>query len=66
MLADANREASRAYQVLLPEPLAGIRDVSDRAVFVIGRGGTVRYRWLGNITGLPDVEEALKAVDGGP
>jgi peroxiredoxin len=63
MLGDPNREASRAFQVLLEEPLVGIRDVSDRAIFVVDRSGTVRYAWMGNITGQPDAEAVVRAVE---
>lgn len=64
MLGDPNREASRAFRVILEEPLVGIRDVADRAVFVVDRQGVVRYAWMGEIKGQPDVEAVVKAVEG--
>ena len=62
MLGDPNREASRANEVLLPDPVAGVRDVADRAVFVIDRGGTCRYAWLAEIRGQPASDAVLAAV----
>src|SRR5579875_481903 len=62
LLGDPNREASRAYNVLLEAPLAGINDVSDRSVFVVGRDGRVRYAWLGEIKGQPDTDAIVAAV----
>jgi peroxiredoxin len=64
MLGDPNREAARGQRVLLEQPLAGIRDVTDRAVFVVDRSGTVRYAWMGQVSGQPDAEAVLKAVEG--
>ncbi|HEX6988429.1 MAG TPA: redoxin domain-containing protein [Bacillota bacterium] len=62
MLADPNREAARAFDVLIEE-LSGIRDVPDRAVFIIDREGRVRYRWMAGIKGQPDVDEVLRELD---
>ncbi len=62
LLGDPNREASRAFRVLLEEPLAGVRDVSDRAVFVVGKDGKIRYAWLGEIKGQPDMNAVLAAL----
>ena len=61
-LGDPNRDVSRAYGVLLPQELAGIRDVAERAVYVVGTDGAVRYAWSGNVTGMPDVAEVLAHV----
>jgi glutaredoxin-dependent peroxiredoxin len=43
LLSDFNKDAIRAYDVVNPE-MVGLRDISKRAVFVIGRDGTVRYK----------------------
>lgn len=62
LLSDPNREASRAYNVLLDQ-LEGVNDVPDRAVFVIGSDGIVRYSWMGAIKGVPKPDDALRAID---
>lgn len=61
LLSDANRTVSRQYEVLLPE-LAGIKDVSDRAVMVVDRTGKIRYHWVGEVSGLPDADAVLAAI----
>jgi peroxiredoxin len=62
ILSDFNREAIRAYDVVRPD-LGGLRDVSERVVFVIGRDGRVRYVWQGEHPGvMPPFDEIKKAV----
>lgn len=60
LLSDANREAARAFDVVLGE-VAGIRDVADRAVFVF-QGGVVTYRWMGEVSGQPDPAAVVAAL----
>lgn len=63
-LSDFNREASRAFGVLRTSPVGpGLLNASDRAVFVIGTDGTVRYAWHEtNPSVLPPFEEIKRAV----
>jgi len=43
LLSDFNKEVIRAYDVVNPD-MIGLKGISKRAVFVIDREGTVRYR----------------------
>lgn len=62
IVSDFNREASRAWDVLRAD-LGGLRDVSERAVFVIDANGTVVYAWMGEHPGvMPPFEEIRAAV----
>jgi glutaredoxin-dependent peroxiredoxin len=63
ILSDWNREASSAFGVLRPD-LNGLRDVSERTVFVIDRAGTVVYAWQGEHPGvMPDFAAIRSAVE---
>jgi glutaredoxin-dependent peroxiredoxin len=64
-LSDFNREAARAFGVLREGTVGpGLRGVSDRAAFVIGRDGRVAYRWHSEQLGLlPPFEEIRAAVE---
>ncbi|TVR50955.1 MAG: peroxiredoxin [Puniceicoccaceae bacterium] len=42
LLSDFNREAAKAYDVVLPE-LAGLKNVAMRSAFVIDRSGTIVF-----------------------
>ena len=59
ILSDFNREAIRAYDVVRPD-LGGLRDVSDRVVFVIGRDGRIRYVWQGEHPGVMPPFDVIK------
>jgi peroxiredoxin len=63
-LSDFNREASQAFGVLREAPLGpGLRNASDRAVFVVGQDGAVRYAWhSSNPSLLPPFDEIRAAV----
>ena len=62
ILSDFNKEASEAYGVLRPA-LGELRGVSERAAFVVGADGRIRYAWVGEHPGLmPDFEEIKKAI----
>ncbi|HEX2078195.1 MAG TPA: peroxiredoxin [Longimicrobium sp.] len=65
-LSDFNREASRAFGVLREAPLGpGLRHASDRATFVIGTDGRVKYTWHSANPGLlPPFEEIKGALAG--
>lgn len=47
LLSDITRDAIRQYDVVFND-LAGVKGftVAKRSVFVIDRGGTIRYRWV--------------------
>ncbi len=63
LLSDANRDAIPAYGVLLPE-LAGIKNLANRAVFVVDSTGVVRYKWLAqNPPQIPNVDEILSSIE---
>ncbi|MDQ3328204.1 MAG: redoxin domain-containing protein [Chloroflexota bacterium] len=57
LLSDFNKAVSRDYGVLID--LGTWMNVSGRAVFVVGRDGTIRYAWHGAPGDLPDVEQVL-------
>ena len=62
-LSDFNREASRAFGVLRTAPVGpGLLEASERAVFVIGPDGTIRYAWQGAHPGLLPPFEEIKAA----
>lgn len=63
-LSDFNREASRAYGVLRSAPVGpGLLNASDRAAFVVGRNGVIRYAWHdtnpGNLPPFDEIKAAL-------
>jgi peroxiredoxin len=43
LLSDFNKEAIRAFDVVNPE-MVGLKGIAKRAVFVISKDGTVRYK----------------------
>jgi glutaredoxin-dependent peroxiredoxin len=45
ILSDFNKEVSRQYGVL-HEDLLGLKGVSKRSAFVIGKDGKVKYAWV--------------------
>ena len=62
ILSDFNREAGRAYDVIRPD-LGGLRDVTERVVFVVDRAGTIVYVWQGEHPGVfPPLDEARAAA----
>lgn len=63
-LSDFHREAAERFGVLRPEPLGvGLRNTSNRSVFVIDPTGVVRYAWMSkNPNVLPPFEEVKAAV----
>jgi peroxiredoxin len=62
IVSDFNREATRAYDVMRPD-LGGLKDVSERAVFVIDRDGRIAYAWVGEHPGVfPPLDEVKAAV----
>jgi len=68
MLSDFNREAVNLYGVAL-ENLAGLEGytAANRAVFVVDKGGVVRYKWVApSPANEPDYDEIRQALDGLP
>lgn len=64
LLSDFNKEVSRAYGVLREEFILGMRGVSERAVFIIGSDGTLKYREvLENPGSMPDFAAAKRALE---
>lgn len=62
-LSDFNREASRAFGVLRESPLGpGLLNASDRAAFVIGTDGRVRWSWHETNPGLLPPFDQIKAA----
>jgi peroxiredoxin len=43
LLSDYNKDVIRQYGVVNPD-MVGLKDIAKRAVFVIGRDGTVKHR----------------------
>jgi peroxiredoxin len=43
LLSDYNKEAIKAYDVVNPD-MIGLKNIAKRAVFVVDKGGVVRYR----------------------
>jgi peroxiredoxin len=66
-LSDFNREASRAFGVLREAPVGpGLIHASERATFVIGTDGKVKYTWVGARPGLlPPFDEIKQALGNG-
>jgi peroxiredoxin len=66
-LSDFNREASTAFGVLREAPVGpGLRNASDRATFVIGTDGRVKYAWHStNPSLLPPFDEIKQALGNG-
>ena len=62
LLSDWDRTACADYGVRY-DVWKGHRGLAKRSVFVIDRGGTVRYRWVTDDAHvLPDLEEVLDAL----
>jgi peroxiredoxin len=66
LLSDLNREVVREYGVMYTRDVRhreGFYGISKRAVFVVDRGGIVRYAWVTDDSlEEPDVDEVLAAV----
>ncbi|HMN95965.1 MAG TPA: redoxin domain-containing protein [Phycisphaerales bacterium] len=62
ILSDFNKDVSASYGALHDE-LFGMRGVSKRAAFVIGRDGTLRYAWVSDEPGQQvPFDDVLSAV----
>jgi len=62
LLSDYNKEAIHAYAVVNPD-MIGLKNISKRAVFVIDKGGVVRYREiLEDARNEPDYDKLKQAL----
>ncbi len=63
LLSDFNKEASRAYDAIYEDFVAGMKGVSKRAAFVIDKNGIIKYaEVLENAGNLPNFEAVRKAL----
>lgn len=66
LLADFNKEASRAYDCLYEDFVLGMKGVSKRSAFVIDKEGTIRYAEVlddaGKLPNFEAVKETLKSL----
>jgi glutaredoxin-dependent peroxiredoxin len=62
LLSDFNRDFGRAYD-LLTTTATGMKDVTRRAVLVIGQDGKLVYRWdVPDPPRLPNADEVLEGM----
>ena len=62
LLSDFNKEVIRAYDVVNPD-MIGLKGIAKRAVFVVDRAGTIRYREvLEDARNEPDYEKLNGAL----
>ncbi len=62
LLSDYNKDVIRKYDVVNPD-MMGLKDISRRAVFVVGRDGTVKHREvLDDARNEPDYSKIKQAV----
>lgn len=62
LLSDYNKTVIRSYDVVNPD-MIGLKDIAKRAVFVIGRDGTVKHREvLDDARNEPDYEKVKQAL----
>ena len=62
LLSDYNKAAIKAYDVVNPD-MIGLKNIAKRAVFVIDKGGMIRYREvLEDARNEPDYEKLKQAL----
>jgi glutaredoxin-dependent peroxiredoxin len=61
ILSDFNKDVSRKYGVL-HEDLMGLKGVSKRSAFVIGKDGKVAYQWVTDDPGVQVKFDEIKAA----
>ena len=64
LLSDWNGEATRGFGVA--QDFRGLREVAERAAFLVDRDGTVRGAWLYDTTEIPDFDALLRAASALP
>jgi peroxiredoxin len=63
LISDANAELIEEYGVSMDFEDLGIRDLAQRAVFVVDTDGTITYAWVGEDPGVePDYDEVESAA----
>lgn len=65
LLSDFNREVIPNYAGFYETALGLIKGAGRRAIFVLDRGGVVRYKWVGAADDpgvLPNLNEVLEAT----
>ena len=61
--SDYNKIVSSEYKVLL-EDMAGLKGVTNRAVYVVNKKGRVMYAWKGEHPGaMPPLEEVFETIE---
>ena len=60
LLSDWNGEATRAFDVA--HEFRGFQDVSARSVFIVDRGGIVRFARAYETNEVPDFHDAVRAA----
>lgn len=61
-LSDFNKNVTRDYDVYREDFAFGMKGVANRAVFVVGPDGVIKYAWVGENPGVfPDLD-AVKAA----
>lgn len=61
ILSDFNKEVSKKYGVLM-EDLIGLKGVSKRSAFVIGKDGKIAYAWVSENPGVQVNFDEIKAA----
>ncbi|HEY6053008.1 MAG TPA: redoxin domain-containing protein [Gaiellaceae bacterium] len=64
LLSDWNGEATRGFGVA--QDFRGLREVAERAAFLVDRSCTVRGAWRYDTSEVPDFEELLAAASALP
>jgi peroxiredoxin len=60
LLSDWNGEATEGFGIA--HEYRGLKDVSRRTAFLVGRDGVIRSAWEYGSTEVPDMEELLAAA----
>lgn len=63
LVSDANREIIKKYDVSMDFDELGIRELAQRAVFVIDDDGEITYSWIGEPQTEPDYDEVEAAAE---
>jgi peroxiredoxin len=60
LLSDYNAEATHGFDIAFEH--RGLKDVSERSAFLVGREGVIRGAWSYGTSDLPNFDELLEAV----
>ncbi|MEP7267123.1 MAG: redoxin domain-containing protein [Saprospiraceae bacterium] len=64
LLSDFNKQVIRAYQVYREDFICELHGVANRAVFIIGNEGTIKYQEVLDNSGImPDFAAAKRALE---